>query len=94
MTYTPLETTILLTLRENFDELNGIDPKALYRALARGSDSDVTQELLRTLRLLVAEGLIYKVEHYDEQGEYSVLGFKATRDGLRVARTMSSTSTH
>lgn len=88
MSYTALETEVLLTLKDNFDAENGVDPKDIFRACSSVSDGDISAVLVRTLRLLVEEGLIRKVEKYDGEGVYSVLGFLPTRDGLRAARTL------
>lgn len=90
MKYTPLETTILLELKENIEQENGVDPMVLLMSCMTVHSTDIASSVTKTLQLLEEEELIRKVEGHDNHGVFVVLGYKATRDGLRAARTLSS----
>lgn len=96
MIYTPLEAKILLILKDNIEQPKGIAPETLLMGVAE--EIYVTQtlpgntagDLVKTLAVLVAEGLVNRLEDYNAYGVYCVVGYKITRDGLRAARSVQS----
>ena len=98
MTYTPLEAEILSILKDGFEQEEGTSPENLFAECVAAIDvrktlpNEAIKGLVNTLLLLIAEGLVKRIEGNNEFGVYCVVGYKLTQDGLRAARSSSSES--